>query len=81
MTIGSGVYVGAIVLAVDQRLTNGAVLFRRYQPSFPDSGDGKIDSDDDDDLNRHLDYERKRQLWTLGLAPQTYALQIKILYT
>lgn len=78
LTIGSGVYVGAIVLAVDQRLTNGAVLFGDISRPFPDSGDGKIDSDDDDDLNRHLDYERKRQLWTLGLAPQTYALQIKI---
>lgn len=77
VTVGSGVYVGIIALGVEKRLTNGAILFGNMARQFPEY-DGEIDESDAASLNRHLEYDKQRQAWTLGLAPQTYAIQINI---
>ena len=78
VTMGRGTYVGVIAMGVDSRLTNGAVLFGELSCSYPESDEDAIDTADDESLKRHLEYDIRRQSWTLGLAPQTYAMQIKI---
>ena len=79
VTMGRGTFVGVIVMGVDNRLDRGAVLFGALSCKFPeDTGADEVDTADAESLNRHLEYDFRRQAWTLGLAPQTYALQINI---
>ena len=78
LTVGKGVYVGIIVLGVDKRVSRGVILFGNLFRNYPDPSDKEKIGMDDDDLSRHIEYDVKRQIWTLGLAPQTYALQIKV---
>ena len=73
LTAGKGVYVGIIVLGVDKRVKNGAILFGNLNRDYPDPT-----NQEKADLKRNLAYDNRRQVWTLGLAPQTYALQIKV---
>lgn len=76
---GRGTYVGVITMGVENRLTNGAVLFGALSINYPEADVvGAVDTSDTESLKRHLDYDIHRQSWTLGLAPQTYAMQIKI---
>lgn len=79
VTMGRGTYVGIIAMGVENRLTNGAVLFGALNINYPESTDGDaVDTADTERLKRHLEYDIRRQSWTLGLAPQTYAMQVKI---
>ena len=79
LTEGKGVYVGIMVLGVEQRLSNGVILFGNLFRNFPESDTGKSPADfAEDELEQHIAYDTKRQQWTLGLAPQTYAQQIKV---
>lgn len=79
VTVGRGVFVGVIVMGVENRLANGAVLFGSLSCEYPDEiGADGVNTADAESLNRHLEYDIRRQCWTVGLAPQTYALQIKI---
>lgn len=79
ITAGRGVFVGVIVMGVDSRLSNGAVLFGALNCDYPeDDFADSVDTNDAQSLNRHLEYDIRRQCWTVGLAPQTYAMQIKI---
>ncbi|MCM1194355.1 MAG: hypothetical protein NC099_01075 [Corallococcus sp.] len=79
VTVGKGAYVGIIVMGVDKRLTNGAVLFGSLTRKFPESEEQEeVDTSDAEMLNRHLEYDIWRQAWTMGLAPQTYAMQAEI---
>ena len=79
VTIGAGVYVGVIVMGKDRRLTNGAVLFGNFTRDFPENDkDDVVDADDAESLMRHLEYDKARQTWIMGLAPQTYSLEIAI---
>lgn len=79
VTQGRGAFVGVIAMGVDTRLTNGAVLFGALSCRFPeDEASEMVDPSDAESLKHHLEYDIRRQSWTLGLAPQTYALQIKI---
>ena len=73
LTAGKGVYVGIIVLAVDSRVKNGAILFGNLDCSYPEPT-----ASEKSDLELNIAYESRRQEWTLGLAPQTYAMQIKV---
>ena len=73
LTAGKGVYVGIIVLGVDKRVKNGAILFGNLNRAYPEAS-----AQDKDDIEHNVDYDNRRQVWTLGLAPQTYALQIKV---
>lgn len=79
VTMGRGTFVGVIVMGVEKRLERGAVLFGTLSCHYPDETveDG-VNMSDADSLNRHLEYDIRRQAWSLGLAPQAYALQIKI---
>lgn len=79
VTMGRGTYVGVIAMGVDSRLTNGVVLFGALSCKYPEADEeDAIDTSDTERLKRHLEYDIRRQSWTLGLAPQTYAMQIKI---
>ena len=79
VTMGRGTFVGVIVMGVDKRLANGVVLFGALSCSYPEADEeDTVDISDPERLKRHLEYDIRRQSWTLGLAPQTYALQIKI---
>ena len=73
LTAGKGVYVGIIVLGVDNRVKNGAILFGNLNRTYPEAS-----VEEKSDLEHNIDYDNRRQVWTLGLAPQTYALQIKV---
>ena len=73
LTEGKGVYVGIIVLGVDKRVKNGAILFGNLQRSYPGPT-----AEEMEDLELNVAYDYRNQVWTLGLAPQTYALQIKV---
>lgn len=80
VTVRKGATVGAIVLGADSRVTNGTVLFHSLYAEYPpykenaktvsDEWDGKA-------LEARLAYEDRSQSWLTGLAPQTYAMQIK----
>lgn len=79
LTMGRGTFVGVIVMGVDDRLDRGAVLFGALSCKFPeDEYADEMDTSDAESLKRHLDYDIRRQSWNLALAPQTYAMQIKI---
>lgn len=79
VTVGSGVYVGVIVMGKDHRLTNGAVLFGNFKRDFPeDDKDESVDADDAESLMRHLEYDKARQTWIMGLAPQTYSMEMNL---
>ena len=73
LTAGKGVYVGIIVLGEDSRVSNGAILFGNLNRAYPDAT-----AEETEDLERNIAYDNRRQVWTLGLAPQTYASQIKV---
>lgn len=78
LAVDEGVYTGLIVLGVDSRVSNGAILFGNLYRDFPErSISENMIGADEEELNRHIAYDMHRQMWTLGLAPQTYALQIK----
>ncbi len=66
-----GSYIGAIVLGTDKRITRGAVIFgslyRKYNSGLEKVGDS---------LNDRTTFEDKSQAWTMGLAPQSYLMQI-----
>lgn len=79
VAMGRGTFVGVITMGVDNRLTNGVVLFGALSINYPEAvTDGSVNTADTESLKRHLEYDIRRQSWTLGLAPQTYAMQIKI---
>lgn len=73
LTSGKGVYVGLIVLGVDNRVKNGAILFGNLNRAYPEQT-----PEEQANLEKSLAYDNRRQVWTLGLAPQTYASQIKV---
>ena len=78
VTSGRGSFVGVIAMGVDNRLSNGAVLFGALSCDYPEDEDSEIvDPTDTESLKNHLEYDIRRQSWTLGLAPQTYAMQIR----
>jgi len=79
VTMGRGTFVGVMAMGVERRLARGAVLFGALNCDYPEyDKNDVVDTADAASLNRHLEYDIRRQAWTLGLAPQTYALQIKI---
>lgn len=79
VTVGKGAYIGAIVLAEDGRVTNGAVVFGTlYQEYVGEKASANADLAHNEDLSAHLKQEDKRQLWLMTLAPQSYAIQIKV---
>ena len=73
LTAGKGVYVGMMVLGVDSRVKNGVTLFGNLNRYYP-----APTNEESHDLERNIAYATRRQVWTLGLAPQTYAVQIKV---
>ncbi len=80
ITAKKGTAVGVIVLSVDQRISNGAVVFGSLYREFPpyDSDEEEPDEMSEEALQKRLDYEQTRQVWTAGIAPQSYAMQIKV---
>ena len=79
LTSIKGVYVGIMVLGVENRVKNGVLLFGNLFRSYPEQiADDNMMRMNADELERHLAGELKRQMWSLGLAPQAYAMQIKV---
>lgn len=76
LTFSKGVYVGAIVLGVDKRVKNGAVLFGNIHRNFPAPTKSDVGTENEV-LARQIAYDLHRQMWEVALAPQNYALQIK----
>ncbi|MCH5151798.1 MAG: hypothetical protein J1F65_03980 [Clostridiales bacterium] len=77
VTLGRGVYVGMIVLGVDSRVKNGAILFGNIYRAFPAPNQTELMDAAKEELDRRIAYDVRRQMWEIALAPQTYAMQIK----
>ena len=69
-----GVDVGTMVLGTDNRVTNGVLALGRIWRNYPEL----VLKEGDDTLSKQIEYDFKSQSWMLGLAPQTYMLQIKV---
>lgn len=79
VAMSRGTFVGVMVMGVENRLERGAVLFGALSCHYPEETlEDEINTTDAESLNRHLEYDIRRQAWSLGLAPQSYTLQIKI---
>ena len=82
VAVKKGTSVGAIVLGADKRVKNGAVVFgslyREYPPYVGDAPQDEAVELGEDELSDRLNYEEKRQMWTAGIAPQTYAMQTTV---
>lgn len=74
LAVSRGVDVGAMVLGTDDRITNGILALGRIWRNYPEL----VVKPDEDYLSKQLEYEFKSQSWLVGLAPQTYILQIKV---
>ena len=75
VTIGHCSAVGAIVCAQDKRVTNGVFLFGDLNMDYPEKDfvvDGKAS------LQEQFDHDDKSQAWTMGLAPQSYIMNITV---
>ena len=72
--VSKGVDVGTMVMGTDDRITNGILALGRIWRNYPEfvAAEGK------DTLAKQIEYDYKSQSWMLGLAPQTYILQIKV---
>lgn len=75
VTIGSCSSIGAIVCAQDKRVTNGMLLFGNLNIDYPEADfvvDGKAS------LQDQFAHDDKSQAWTMGLAPQSYLMNITV---
>ena len=72
--VSKGVDVATMVLGTDGRITNGVLALGRIWRNYPEL----VVKDGEDDLSKQIEYDFKSQSWMLGLAPQTYMLQIKV---
>ena len=72
--VSKGVDVATMVLGTDNRITNGILAFGRIWRNYPEL----VVKDGEDALDKQLQHDFKSQSWMLGLAPQTYMLQIKV---
>ena len=75
VTIGPCSSIGAIVCAQDKRVTNGVFLFGDLHIDYPEKD---FVVDDKASLQEQFDYDDKSQAWTMGLAPQSYILNITV---
>lgn len=81
ITVKKGAAVGVVVLGTDKRITNGAVVFGSLHREFPPyeaEEEQTLNEMSDEALRQRMEYEQKRQIWTAGIAPQNYAMQIKV---
>ena len=72
--VSKGVDVATMVLGTDERVTNGVLALGRIWRNYPEL----VLKDSDNNLDKQMEYDFKSQSWMLGLAPQTYMLQIKV---
>lgn len=75
VTIGECSAIGAIVCAQDKRVTNGTFLFGQLNIDYPEP-DSVVDNTAP--LQEQFAHEDKSQAWTMGLAPQSYTLNIPV---
>ena len=75
VTIGECSAIGAIVCAKDSRVTNGTFMFGKLNVDYPE-----LDSivDNTAPLQVQFAHEDQSQAWTMGLAPQSYTLNIPV---
>lgn len=75
VTLGECSSIGAIVCAQDKRVTNGMFLFGNLNIDYPEADfvvDGKAS------LQDQFAHDDKSQAWTMGLAPQSYLMNITV---
>ena len=72
--VSKGIDVATMVMGTDNRITNGILALGRIWRNYPEF----VLSEGEDALGKQLEYDYKSQSWMLGLAPQTYMLQIKV---
>ena len=74
LAVSKGVDVGTMVMGTDNRIVNGILALGRIWRNYPEL----VISEGEDSLAKQIEYDFKSQSWMLGLAPQTYMLQIKV---
>ena len=72
--VSKGVDIGTMVMSTDDRITNGILALGRIWRNYPEL----VVREGEDYLDKQIEYDFKSQSWMLGLAPQTYMLQIKV---
>ncbi len=70
--VNQGSYIGTIVLGTDSRVARGIVVFGALYSEYPLAEENPTD----DNLSRRLEEEDVARAWTMGLAPQSYVMQI-----
>lgn len=68
--VESGSYIGTIVLGTDTRISRGTVVFGPLYATYP------LNEADNAELSERLAEEDVARAWTMGLAPQSYLMQI-----
>ncbi len=75
VTVGNCSTLGAIVCAQDKRVTNGMIMFGRLNIDYPEE---VVAVGDNATIAQQFAHEDRSQAWTMGLAPQSYAINIDI---
>ncbi|MCM1042901.1 MAG: hypothetical protein NC350_01680 [Corallococcus sp.] len=83
ITVGRGSKIGLMVLAVDKRLTCGAVVFGNLFKEFPSVNAEQLSVFDLEELDKeeiysHVENNETEQIWTIGLSPQSYVPLINV---
>ena len=68
--VENGSYIGTIVLGTDTRISRGTVVFGPLYATYP------LNEADNAELSERLAEEDVARAWTMGLAPQSYLMQI-----
>lgn len=68
--VGCGAHVGTLVLGTDSRIARGTVVFGKLYEEYP------LVEADNAELSERLAEEDVARAWTMGLAPQSYLMQI-----
>ena len=72
--VRKGVAVASMVLGTDERAVNGTLAFGHIWQNYPEYAV----KDGEDTTDKRMEYDFKSQSWMMGLATQTYMLQIKV---
>lgn len=72
VAVNNGTYIGTIVLGTDSRIDRGTVVFGALYREYPLTEDDSLDGN----LSQRLEKEDVARAWTMGLAPQSYIMNI-----
>ena len=84
LTIGTGCRVGMMVLAMDSRVQNGAIVLGNLLDEYPFTHPQQytdlqlLSIEDVSSVKKHLSRKDHEQIWEMGIGPQSYLPLIKV---